>query len=270
MLLPCQFKLLNGDTNAADVDGMDFNGNRPTTISGTASYNPTNIITTDIATTNVTDGTGNGGIDTLGADPMGQGRASYPGIANVDSLMVLAKVSPAAATNITYGWARGYLSQAVTIAYTSTNTWYVKGIPGYTTNDPNDIDQGLPVYHTLIPSTNNNVLSCYDNPGIALSAYASGAPHTNDYGYMKCDFTYALTNFIGSTNAVATQHVGQIIAMKRIATTGTDALNWTNVINIASTTNIPNGTSFTTNEIRAIVAPSTNAIIFDSSVPVSP
>jgi hypothetical protein len=32
LLLPCQFRLLNGDTNLSDVDGADFFGNRPATL----------------------------------------------------------------------------------------------------------------------------------------------------------------------------------------------------------------------------------------------
>jgi hypothetical protein len=167
MLIPCQFRLLNGDTNTADVDGMDFNGARPTTISATASYNPTNIISSDIGTTN-TDGPGNYGMDVLGVDlPLGQGRANLSGPPPttlvgqcfIDSLMMVAKVSPPAAAKITYGWNRVYQGGEVSIAQTTTNTWYVKadGTPTGVPTPEEDIDDGTPpyVYHTTIPSTNN-------------------------------------------------------------------------------------------------------------------
>jgi hypothetical protein len=281
LLLPCQFRLLNGDTNTADVDGMFFDGTRPTTISATASYNPTNIVSSDIGTTN-TDGPGNYGMDVLGVDlPLGQGRANLSGPPPVtlvgqcliDSLMMVAKVSSPAATNITYGWNRVYQGGEVSIAQTTTNTWYVKadGTPTGVPTPEEDIDNGTPpyVYHTTVPSTNNNVLSCYDNPGTVISNYTNAAPHINDFGYRKLAFTYSLTNSIGSASAVATQQIGVIMVIKRIATSGTISTDWAIQSNVVSTTNVPSP-YFTTNEIRAIVAPSTNAIIFDPSVLVSP
>ncbi len=99
-----------------------------------------------------------------------------------------------------------------------------------------------------------------------ISFFTSGAPHTNDYAYEKTDFTYSLTNSIGSASAVPKQHVGQIIIAKRTGTSGTITNDWTGITNYMSTTSIPNCTNNTTAEIRAIVG-GTNAIIFDPSVP---
>ena len=187
--------------------------------------------------------------------------------------MMVAKVSPPASTNITYGWNRVYQGGEVSVAQTTTNTWYVKadGTPTGVPTPEEDIDDGTPpyVYHTTIPSTNNSVVSCYDNPGTVISNYTSDAPHTNDFGYRKLAFTYSLTNSIGSASAVATQQVGVIMVIKRVATTGTISTDWAAQSNVISTAIIPSP-YFTTNEIRAIVAPSTNRIIFDPSVLVSP
>jgi hypothetical protein len=130
-------------------------------------------------------------------------------------------------------------------------------------------DTGQSVFYTQTPSTNNNVIAFYDNPGMYIPLWSPNAPNTNDIAYHKFAFTYSLTNSIGSTNAVATQQVGEIMAIKRIATTGTVATDWTNIINVVSTTNIPSP-YFTTNEIRSLVAPSTDPIIFSTNVLVMP
>jgi len=46
----------------------------------------------------------------------------------IDSLTMLAKVSPPSAPNITYGWNRVYQAGDVSIAHTATNTWYVTAV----------------------------------------------------------------------------------------------------------------------------------------------
>ncbi|MDB4793751.1 hypothetical protein OAG63_01830 [Methylacidiphilales bacterium] len=257
-LLPCRFSLLNGSTNQADVDGKFFDGTRPTTISATSGYNTQ--VTYDIG--NVS--RGNVGIDVIGNDlPLGVGRPDAPGQAYAYSLMMLAKVAPASA-NITYVWDRVYKDQSVTIAYTTTNTWYVNEAPGSSTTSVEDT--GTNLFLTTTPSTNNNVVTFYDNPGMNVSLFTNTAPNTNDYAYEKTDFTYSLTNSIGSVSAVARQHIGQIIIAQRKGTSGVITNDWTGITNFMSTTNIPNCTTVTTSEIRAIVG-GANTIIFDSSVP---
>jgi hypothetical protein len=260
MLLPCQFSLLNGDTNTADVDGMDFNGTRPTTISATISYNTTAETNEDIGTFG---GGGNDGINMFGVDtPIGTGRGDIPGQCDAYSLMMLAKVSPPAATNITYGWDRKYYIRAVTISQTSTNTWDVRG-HNYSTGPMEDT--GANTYYTTTPSTNNNVVIFYDNPALNISQLSNNAPNVGDYAYQKFGFTYYLTNSIGSTNAVATQQVGVVTLAQRISTNNVVSTDWTNIYNIASTTNFPDCSGVTSNEISAIVYPSTNRIIIESS-----
>jgi hypothetical protein len=263
MLLPCQFSLLNGDTNTADVDGMDFNGTRPTTISATSPDN----------TAASQDQTDNGGIDQLGTITLGQGRPDLPGTAYVDSLMMVAKVAPAAATNITYAWGRVYQDRSLIITNVASATppyWYVKSVndTNYITGYPTpvlDTDGGL---HQTTASSAKSVLYSYDTPGMGLTQFQASSTHgtwdcnTNDYAYEKTDFTYFLTNSIGSAHAVAIQHIGQFIVTKRIAKTGSVASQWTGIENIMCTTNIPTCNTITTAEIRAIVG-GTNAIVID-------
>jgi hypothetical protein len=279
MLLPCQFALLNGDTNNADVDGMDFDGNRPTTISGTSNYTSPTFVTNGIGNTNsfgtTNTGSGNNGMDLLGADlPIGTGRPQYPVLTNGDicSIAVLAKVSPPAEANVTYAWDRVYYIRFVTITPTATNTWYVTGVnsSNYPTGIPTpipDIDDGT--WHTSVPSTNNNVVVIWDDPAMNLgylTNYVGNANMpTNTYAYHKIDFTYSLTNSIGSANAVATQDVGVISVAKKTGANNVIDTDWVGVSHIASTTNIPDCSGVTQAEIRAIVG-GTNTIILDSSV----
>ncbi len=259
LLVPCGFRLLNGSTNNADVDGKDFNGNRPTTISATTNYNSQSSI--DIGNAS----SGNVGMDVIGTDlPLGTGRPGLgAGRSYVHSIMVLAKVAPAS-TNITYAWDRVYEDQSIGITHTSTNTWYVDEASGSSTTPIEDT--GTNEFYTVIPSTNNNIVNFYDNPGMLISNFATTAYKTNDYAYEKTDFTYSLTNSIGSANAVAQQHVGQIIIAQRIGTSGTITNDWVGITNIVSTTNIPDCTIITTSEIRTIVG-GTDTIIFAPSVP---
>jgi hypothetical protein len=299
MLLPCQFRLLNGDTNTADVDGMDFSGNRPTTISATTNYTTAAIATDDIGSTSPP--VGNAGMDVLGNDtPLGTGRPDYPGQSYTYSLMMLAKVSPPAATNITYAWGRVYQGRDVVIAKVTTATnayWYVKSINtdrtnssgnpiGFQTGYPTPhVDTGLPYgpsyYGTSAPNTNNNVISLYDNPGLALGYYTNINAHisgfftnfttaTNlnvgDYAYVKRNFTYYVTNSVGSASAVASVQMGNIRIAQKTGTNGVIANDWSGITNIATTTNIPDCSQITTNEISAIVSPSTNAIVLDPHV----
>jgi len=266
-----RFRLLNGAQSGPD--GKDFNYDRPTKISDTASYN--SEATYDIGASGTT-GWGNDGLDVLGVDtPLGTGRSSTEGQDFIDSIIMLAKVSPTNSAPVTYAWGRVYQSDSVTISQTTTNTWYVNMVgsqigvptPKYDTKNPTNMPSS---FYTTIPSTNHSVLAMYDNPGMLISRYTAQAPNTNDFAYTKKEFFYALTNSIGSTNAVAIQPVGQIMVIKRIATTGTIATDWSAQSNVISTAIIPDCTNFTSEEISAIVSPSTNRIIFAPSVPVSP
>jgi hypothetical protein len=274
LLLPCQFRLLNGSTNSADVDGMDFNGNRPTTISATSNYVDSTVIANDIGNTN---SLGNDGIDVLGIDtPLGQGRpvlnVPFYGNSYIASIMMLARVESPAATNVTYAWYRDYQIRGVTIENTSTNTWYVKAV-GYPSGIPTpnpDWTNSISGYQTTASSTNNNVVAIYDNPGMYISQYTNNGPntngpHINDYVYQKVKFTYYLTNSIGTASALATQNVGTYIVVQKTNNSGVIANDWSGKENIVSTTNIPDCSGVTTPEIRAIVG-GTNAIILDSNV----
>ncbi len=267
LLVPCGFRLLNGSTNNADVDGKDFSGNRPTTISATTNYNPE--VVADIGTNNYA---ANAGIDKLGVDtPFGQGRGDVPDVCYTYSLMMLAKVAPAS-SGITYGWNRVAKLRFVTIAPTATNTWYVTGVnsSSYPTGIPTPIpDHTLTYWDTHVPSTNNNVVVIWDDPAMNLAYltnYVGNANlSTNTYAYHKIDFTYSLTNSIGSAYVIPTQDVGVISVAKKTGTNNVIDTDWVGVSHIASTTNIPDCSGVTTNEIRAIVG-GTNAIIFNPNV----
>jgi hypothetical protein len=239
MLLPCQFTLLNGDTNTADVDGMFFDGTRPTTISATSNY-----ATSTLAAAAIGDSTGgDGGTNVLGfVAPLGWGRPIPAAIVNgkcyTFSLMMLAKVTPAS-SGITYAWGRSYHERDVVILNTTTTTnfyWDVRGVD-YETYNPDDT--GTNLYYTIIPSTNNNIVVDYDNPAAYMPAFAGNGASLGDYACHKRAFTYYLTNSIGSTNAIATQQVGTYITAKRTALTGVTTNDWTGIENMASTTNIP-------------------------------
>ena len=189
--------------------------------------------------------------------------------------MMLAKVSPPAATNVTYAWYRDYLIRGVTIENTSTNTWYVKavgyhsGISGTPSPNP-DWTNTISGYQTTVPSTNNNVVAIYDDPGMYIGQYTNNGPNTNgpnvnDYAYQKVKFTYYLTNSIGTASALATQNVGTYIVVQKTNNSGVIANDWSGKENIVSTTNIPDCSGVTQAEIRAIVG-GTNTIRLDSSV----
>ena len=95
------------------------------------------------------------------------------------------------------------------------------------------------------------------------------APGTNDYAYEKRDFTYYLTNYVGSTNAVSTMKVGCVLVAQKMNVNNVIATDWIGKSNSATTVLIPDCSQVTTNEIRAIVAGGfggTNQIEFDPNV----
>jgi len=279
LLLPCQYALLNGDTNPNDVDGMFFDGTRPTMISATSNY-ATDGLVSYLQWVEI-------GSNVLGVvNPLGQGRVDASGQAYSYGLMMTAKVSPPAATNITYGWYRVYQARNLSIMQVTTSTnayWYVKSLNGAT-----NIPTGCPIPNpdssnppgtdkTIISSTNNNVVVFDDVPAMNIGFYTNFVgSHPNwltnftsatnfnagDYVYQKRAFTYFLTNSIGSASAVATQQVGTITVAQKTGTNNVIASDWTGKSNIATTTIIPDCTNITIPEIRAIVGGS-NPIVID-------
>ena len=242
-LLPCQFRLLNGSTTSADVDGIDFSGNRPTTISATASYTTPAFVSTNEAA--------NAGTNVIGVDtPIGYGRPTSPFAGNsyVCSIVMLAAVASPSATSSTYGWNRVVQGREVTIINTLTSTnayWHVTGVAiqnGY----PNPLpDHPSTSYETDTPSTNRNVVAIYDNPGMYLTPCAGNGAGIGDYAYLKDDFTYSLRNSIGSTSTGNSQQIGVYFIAKRINATGNMANDWQGTNCTASTTNIPNCSTVT-------------------------
>jgi hypothetical protein len=231
---------LNG--NQSGTDGLNFDGTRPTTISATATDNTTTVA--DIGNTPANGGGGNDGLDILGNDvPFGQGRPDNPGNAYAYSLMVVAKVSPATATSISYSWNRVFEDRGVTIIKTlntSTNTYYweVKSVnsannpTGFPTPYP-DTDGGS--HQTTTPSA-KSILYSYDDPAMNFAFF--NACGVGDYAYEECNYTYTLTITMGSATATRVINVGNVITAQR-AGTGIGASNWTGKGNVVSTTSIP-------------------------------
>jgi hypothetical protein len=257
ILLPCQLSLLNGDTNSADIDGKFFDGTRPTTVSALQNYTTAAFVSQTLASQD--------SYDILGPLPFGYGTSGEEGHVCVDSLILVAKVTSPSA-NVTYAWGRTVQNADVAITHTSTNTWYVNTI-GIDLPPPVRVDTGSNAYYTVAPVS--NVIAYSDAPGMNVVVNWDDSCGLNDFAYNKKHFTYFLTNSIGSAPpAVATLAVGEILVCKRIHTNTETIEDWTNVVNVLSTTNVPNCNAYTTNEIRQIVGPG-DPIMFDPSVPVT-
>ena len=94
--------------------------------------------------------------------------------------------------------------KALQLQKTTTNTWYVNAV-GTPTGVPPP-----PVYDTeneatagkfyTTNSSPSNVVAFTDTPSMIISYFIESAPNinTNDFAYEKTDFTYFLTNYIGS------------------------------------------------------------------------
>jgi hypothetical protein len=256
-----QFRLLNG--NKTGVDGEDFYRKRPQTISQTVNDTSSAWVAASIDNDN--------GIDQIGALPIGQGRPS-----TVDefvySFMFLASVHhPLANSTLQYSWKRTFIDQSITILNRN-NSWHVYEAVGSVTAPENDLGAN-PSDFNNVPN-NQGILTVYDNPGMLLRNFTilvpngDGANLPGDYVYEKTDFTYTLTASYGSnySNYSVTKHVGQVISMHRKADTGDFSKDWDQTSDLTSTTNIPDATRVTSDEIRNIVH-GNEPIIFDSLVP---
>jgi hypothetical protein len=232
LLTPCEVRLLNGDTNAADVDGKDFDGNRPTTIDN-SDLSPDNTTTS----TDITDV----GTDILGDCPMGTGRTDPPFAGNsyISTELVVAKVQPnAAAAGFTYAWTRVKLWRELDIKKSSDGSHWNVTRDSVSAGSPalaNDTDDGS--HQTTVPSA-KNILYSYDASGDYMANHASAA--VGDYSLDEKKFIYTLTISMGS-KVVATVNfpIGQFIVAKRVNTTGTTSTDWQGISCRASSVNIP-------------------------------
>lgn len=156
MLLPCQYKLLNGDTNTADVDGVDFFGNRPTT----RDYG---YLSTDNASTAATISAL--GTNSLGALPLNN---TYYSGAPVNSILVECMVLPSSSA-ITYSWHRSYRDCSAMIVHSGSN-WNVTSANSTSNPSQESDDTGTSSVFTTSVSA-KQLLYYADCPGANLSAF---------------------------------------------------------------------------------------------------
>lgn len=236
MLLPCQYRLLNGDTDVADTDGMDFFGNRP--ITRDYGY----LATDNTSTANVI---GVLHTNSLGILPLNNG---YVSGATVNSILVVAKVMPST-SGATYSWHTAYRDCSATIIH-SGSKWNVTSVNSATNpTQQNDDTTGSANYTTAVSA--KNLLYYADGPGANLAG-AFTACQIGDFAYEQTDFTYTLTINFGTAVTTRVTHVGQVVIAKRIALTGTVQSQWQVQQNSITTTSIPT-CQVTVPQVEAIV-----------------
>jgi hypothetical protein len=178
---------------------------------------------------------------------MGQGRADFPAQAYTSPVEVVGTVSPAAAATLTYRWKRLISRRSWNIRYdAAAHRWNVtqrsrRGFP--------DDDTGHSSFNDPVPNANRRIY-IYDNS--ALIPGNNAADHIGDYIYEEKDFTYRVErNNRGTWVTCAEFRVGQILKVRRAATTGTTATDWTGQENSTAVRTV----SATINEpkVRAIV-----------------
>jgi hypothetical protein len=164
-----------------------------------------------------------GGVDGLGPLPMGQGRGDFPDQAYTSPLEVVGTVSPAAAAPLTYRWKRLITRRSWNIRYdAAAHRWNVtqrsrRGFP--------DDDTGAADFNNAVPNANRRIY-IYDDSALLPGNVA--ADRVGDYIYEEKDFTYRVERSNrGVWVTCAEIRVGQIIKVRRAATTGTTAADWT-------------------------------------------
>jgi hypothetical protein len=244
MLIPCQYKLLNGDTNTADVDGVDFFGNRPTT----RDYG---YLSTDNASTAATISAL--GTNSLGALPLNN---TYYSGAPVSSILVECMVLPSSSA-ITYSWHRSYRDCSAMIVHSGSN-WNVTTANSTSNPSQQSDDTGTSSVFTTSVSA-KQLLYYADCPGANLAAFFN-ACQVGDFAYLQRNFTYTLTITIGTTTTTSVLHVGQVDIVKRIAVTGNPLTDWQVQQNTVTTTAIPT-CQVTRPQVNAIVGTTTTGTI---------
>jgi hypothetical protein len=167
------------------------------------------------------------GVDGLGPLPMGQGRADFPGTAYTAGIEVVGTISPPSATSLTFRWKRFLSRRSWNIRHdTAHHRWNVtqrsrRGFP--------DDDTGPATFNTPVPNANRRI---YSNDGSALLPGNVAADAVGDFIYEEKDFTYRVErNLRGSWITCVEMRVGQIEKVRRIATTGTVATDWSGLEN---------------------------------------
>ncbi|MFO1498143.1 MAG: hypothetical protein U1G07_07080 [Verrucomicrobiota bacterium] len=173
-------------------------------------------------TTHDADVAASGGADGLGPLPMGQGRGDFPAQAYTSPLEVVATVSPSGAAGITFRWKRLITRRSWNIRHDAAGPrWNVtqrtrRGFPSDDTGDGS--------FNNAVPNANRRMY-IYDDS--ALLPGNDAADRIGDYIYEEKDFTYRLErDNRGTWVTCAEFRVGQIIKVRRIATSGTVATDW--------------------------------------------
>lgn len=177
-----------------------------------------------------------GGVDDLGALPMGQGRADFPNISYTSPLEVIGTVTPAEGKTLTYRWKRFISRRSWNIRHVDATTrlgveitaahWDVtqrtrRGFP--------DDDTGSGAYNNAVPNANAKMY-IYDDSALTPETVAQNK--VGDFIYEEKDFTYRVErNLRGTWVTCAEIRVGQLIRVKRIATTGTVTSDWQGIEN---------------------------------------
>lgn len=168
-----------------------------------------------------------GGVDDLGPLPMGQGRGDFPGAAYTSPLEVVATVSPSGASGVSFRWKRLITRRSWNLRHDAANArWTVtqrsrRGFP--------DDDTGDASFNNAVPNANRRMY-IYDDSALLPGNVA--ADRVGDFLHEQKDFTYRLErDNRGTWVPCAEFHVGQVITVRRIATTGVTATDWSGVEN---------------------------------------
>jgi hypothetical protein len=261
LLIPLQLALLNGST-------PDFDGSVPPSIIS-APENPN--YSNDVTAT--------GGVTTLGAAAMGQGRSGYSNEAYSDVIMVAAK-APAVMSGIQYRWER----------FKSRRSWYIKmSADGKSCNvtwrssagiatPANDMHDTSNTYENVIPSSTKKEFYACDSTALGYGEANGGSVNDTLAGFMnKGDFIHEEKAFLYivqvSFDGVnwtdgTTMEVAQSITIQYKATGGTAVTDWMGIPNNNGGNTSTQGVIIpliTKTKVQAIVGPNVTITIDDNA-----
>lgn len=166
-----------------------------------------------------------GGTDQLGPLPMGQGRGDFPGQAYTSPIMVIGNVFPKPVpAGVEFRWKRMITRRSWFILKNAAGTeWDVT----QRTRRINEDDTGMDAFNDPTPSTALGKIYIYDCSAL-LPAIGAGAVRVGDFIREEKAFRYSV-EFRANGGAwveCAAKDVGQIIRVRRQATTGNVADDW--------------------------------------------
>lgn len=194
-----------------------------------------------------------GGTDQLGPLPMGDGRGETPGQSYTSPLMMIGTITPPSAYSSTYRWQRLITRRSWYVRLDSTGTkWVVTQRSSRGTTTPDD-DTGDPAFNDPTPSSSTGKVYIYDNSALFLGTDNGDTNNKiGDFIREEKAFIYKLQRLQGTTWIdVATANVGQLIIVKRKATSGTVSSDWDGLEN--STAKRTLDATISEAEVRAMV-----------------